>query len=232
MQKDSEVQIHQAYEKRLRTIKVEFFVYRAFADLLFEQQRHREMLRMLYGYGFHPLNDCHILDVGCGNGNLLRQFMHWGGQPENLCGIELREEALQIACKLSPHLDIRCGNAASLPWPKETFDLVVQSTVITSILDKETRRRVANEMIRVLKPEGAILWYDFMRDNLWNPDVRGVKKAEIQALFPGSAIHLRAITLAPPIARRIPQSLLPMFYPLLSSIPFLRTHYLGLFIKP
>jgi hypothetical protein len=57
------------------------------------------------------------------------------------------------------------------------------------------------------------------------------KAGEIRSLFSGLEIHLHRITLAPPIARRIPESLLPLLYPLLATLPILRTHYLGLFIK-
>jgi len=71
-----------------------------------------------------------------------------------------------------------------------------------------------------------------MYDNPRNPDVRGVRAGEIRSLFPGFEIHLRRITLAPFIARRLPESLLPVLYPLLAAIPLLRTHYLGLLVKP
>ena len=76
-----------------------------------------------------------------------------------------------------------------------------------------------------------MLWYDFAYDNPRNPDVRGVRASEVRSLFDGLDVHLRRITLAPPIARRIPDLLLPVFYPLLSAVPLLRTHYLGLLTK-
>ena len=54
----------------------------------------------------------------------------------------------------------------------------------------------------------------------------------MRALFPGYRIELRRITLAPFLARRIPEPLLPLLYPLLGAVPLLRTHYLGLLVKP
>ena len=86
-------------------------------------------------------------------------------------------------------------------------------------------------MRRVLKPGESVLWYDFMYNNPNNPNVRGIKKHEIEDLFPGFFCMLKRITLAPPIARRIPESILPVLYPILSAFPFLRTHYLGLLTK-
>ena len=129
-------------------------------------------------------------------------------------------------------MDLRCGSATQLPWPDRSFDLVCQHTMFTSILDRGMREQAAAEMTRVLREGGGILWYDFAYDNPRNPDVRGVAKREIQILFPQLAIHLQRVTLAPPIARRLPRPLLPMLHPLLGAIPFLRTHYLGLFLKP
>ena len=163
---------------------------------------------------------------------MLRQFIQWGASPENLAGIELRPEPVLKAQRTSPNLDIRCGSAVQLPWPDRFFDLVCQHTVFTSILDKAMKKKIAMEMSRVLRPGGAVLWYDFMYNNPQNPNVRGIKAGEIRSLFPGYTMHLKRITLAPPIARRIPESLLSVFYPLFSVVPLLRTHYMGLLISP
>jgi len=110
--------------------------------------------------------------------------------------------------------------------------LVCQHTVFTSILDPTIKQQIAAEMARVLRPGGAVLWYDFMYNNPRNPDVRGIKADEIRSLFLAFQLHLRRITLAPFIARRLPELLLPVLYPLLATIPLLRTHYLGLLVKP
>ena len=56
-------------------------------------------------------------------------------------------------------------------------------------------------MLRVLKKEGIILWYDFSYDNPKNPDVKGIKKEEIINLFPNCKFTFNKVTLAPPIVR-------------------------------
>jgi hypothetical protein len=79
----------------------------------------------------------------------------------------------------------------------------------------------------VLRPDGAILWYDLRVDNPRNPNVRGVRGAEIRALFPDFRLRLRRVTLAPPHARRlVPRSWL--LAGLLERFVVLNTHYLGL----
>lgn len=196
------------------------------------QARYRETLRLLTAADYHSLSNLRILDVGCGNGSMVRQFLEWGATLENLAGIELRPESVDDAYRLNPGLHIRCGSATALSWPDTSFDLVCQHTVFTSILDSVIKQQVAMEMSRVLSGGGAILWYDFMYNNPQNPNVRGVKAKEIRALFPGFKINLRRITLAPPIARRLPERFLPILYPILSALPPFCTHYLGLLIKP
>jgi len=81
-------------------------------------------------------------------------------------------------------------------------------------------------MLRVLKPDGLIVWYDFHVNNPKNRDVRGVKKQEIRELFPACQIELRRATLAPPIARTLASYSWLLCY-LLERIPLLCTHYLG-----
>ena len=223
-----------AYQKRQARSQAGdgFFGYGDLAHVYRIHERYRETLRLLRAAGYHPLSNLHILDVGCGDGNMLRQFLQWGATPERLAGIELRPEPVQKALHLNPNLDVRRGSATEIPWPDASFDLVCQHTVFTSILDPAMKRQIAAEMSRVLRPRGAMLWYDFMYSNPRNPDVRGVKAGEIRSLFPGFEMHLRRITLAPPISRRLPKSLLPVLHPLLAAIPLLRTHYLGLLVKP
>jgi hypothetical protein len=81
-------------------------------------------------------------------------------------------------------------------------------------------------MLRVLAAGGAILWYDFFVDNPANPNVRGVRRREVEALFPGCRAELRRATLAPPLARRV----VPVSWTLgtvLESLRVFDTHYLG-----
>ena len=121
-------------------------------------------------------------------------------------------------------------NAAELAFPDATFDLVVQFTVFTSVLDSLTKQQMASEMLRVVKDNGFILWYDFHVNNPWNPDVRGIKRREISQLFPGCRIKLQRLTLVPPLVRLLaPYSWLACY--VLGKIPWLCTHYIGLISK-
>ena len=103
--------------------------------------------------------------------------------------------------------------------------------LFTSVLDAEVKQRIAKEINRVLVPGGRLLWYDFAFNNPANPDVRGIRLAEIRRLFPGFSMTRRRITLAPPLGRAIGR-LGPTIYYLASKLRPLCTHYLCLLKKP
>jgi ubiquinone/menaquinone biosynthesis C-methylase UbiE len=201
------------------------------AHLLLAQERERQVLKALKRHGVFELNRTRILEVGSGSGHWLREFIKWGARPENVTGIDLIEQRVAQARRLCPdRVVIECGYAGDLRFPGEVFDLVLQSTVFSSILDTAIKRQVASEMLRVLKKDGIILWYDMRVNNPSNPDVRGIRKHEVRQLFPGCRIQLRRITLAPFRARLL-ASQSWLLCSLLAEVPWLCTHYLGVIRK-
>ena len=121
------------------------------------QQRERRVLALLRRNDCENLEKKRILEVGCGAGEWLRDFVKWGARPENITGIDLLADRVSKARRLCPpSVRIECASAAELPFSDGTFDLVLQSTVFTSILDPDLKRRVAAEMIRVVKSDGFI----------------------------------------------------------------------------
>ena len=124
--------------------------------LFMMQEREREALALLSRHGFTALGAKTILEIGCGTGYWLREFIKWGARAENIVGIELIPEYVAEAKQLCPSgIKIECMSAAKLPFSDGTFDLVLQSTVFTSILDSDMKQRIASEMVRVVKKEGA-----------------------------------------------------------------------------
>jgi SAM-dependent methyltransferase len=219
-----EARIRQAYARRPQDGRDSWFNA---GHVFMLQERERQVLRLFAHEAFDRLDEKRILDIGCGRGQWLRDLVKWGARPEQITGVDLLPDRVAEARQGSPSgVTVLCGNAAHLDVPDASFDLVIQSTVFTSILDATLREAVAREMIRLLRRDGLILWYDYHVDNPSNPDVRGVGKREIQRLFPECSIHLQRVTLAPPLARALaPYSTLACH--LLHAVPLLRTHYLG-----
>ncbi len=200
------------------------------ANLYIVQRREWEILKCLRARGVSSLENMKVLDVGCGEGMELINLLRYSAKPENLCGIDLLPDRIAKAQRLSPNIEFCCGDATRLPYPDGTFDMVLQFTAFTSILDASMKKSIAGEMRRVLKPGGFVLWYDYHMNNPSNPDVRGVGKKEIFRLFAGCDIRLSRVTLAPPIARALaPCSCLVCH--MLEKFKLLNTHYLGAIVK-
>ncbi len=89
------------------------------------------------------------------------------------------------------------------------------------------KKNIAMEALRVLKPSGLIIYYDFYYNNPKNRNVKKVKKSEIYELFLDCDIELKRITLAPPLVRMIaPYSYLACY--ILECSRIINTHYLGI----
>lgn len=201
------------------------------ANLRFVQQRERATLALLRWAGLEPLAGRRTLDVGCGSGGELVGFVRWGAWPTRLHGVDLLLDRLGAARRRLPHARWLCATGERLPFADATFDLVTQLTVFTSVLDAERRARIAAEMRRVLRPDGAILWYDFRLPNPFNRDVRPVTRAELRRLFPGWRCAAHRLTLLPPLARLLaPRA--PLLCALLERVPWLCTHDLALLQPP
>ena len=177
-----------------------------------------------------PLGGMRIADVGCGFGFWLSRYREWGASDFDLFGIDLNPDRAFIATQTCGGCNVQVADVRRLPFRSSYFDIVSQFTLLSSTMGIEDRVCIAREMMRVLRPGGLILSYDFFAPNLLNPRTRRLGQGEIHNLFPNSMIALRRTTLAPPLARaaiRLSNRLANG----LASISLLKTHYVA-FIEP
>jgi ubiquinone/menaquinone biosynthesis C-methylase UbiE len=202
--------------------------YSAFnpAQLYALQQRQRALTALLRRHGIVSLAGKRILEVGCGDGGVLIEYLAYGAALPTLIGIDLLEDRLRDAQRRIPAFRLACADGQALPFPTASFDIVLQYTAFSSILDDRIKSDMASEMRRLLKPTGHIIWYDFWL-NPTNPQTRGIRQPEIRQLFPDCAIAFSRVTLAPPIARRlVPVSWIAAAA--LERLALLNTHFLAL----
>lgn len=195
-----------------------------------ERERTERLTQLLKINGYARLDSARVLEIGCGLGNTLSGMQGLGVKPENLYGVDLLKDRIEAARKLHPEINFKTANAESLDFGDATFELVLAFTVFSSIFDVKMASNVAGEMIRVLKPGGAVVWYDLRIPNPFNRNVRAISRSELRSLFSGCRMELQTVTLIPPIARRL-GPLAPHFYRVMTTIPALRSHYLGLMMK-
>lgn len=218
------IRLRKEYEDRKRRF-ANSDVYSWFnkANLFAIQQRQRTLLVTLKEHNWVDLSRLQILEMGCGGGGVLTDFLNFGVSPQNLFGIDLLADRLLHAKHNLPSSHFMNADGQNLPFPSESFDLAMQFTALSSLLDSNVRQKICSEMIRVLKPSGLILWYDFWL-NPTNPQTRGIRPEEIKRLFPDCYYEFHRMTLAPPIARR----LVPLswgFCLFLESLKIFNTHY-------
>ena len=199
--------------------------------LFMTQTRERAILRLLRGAGFDPLDRFDVLEVGCGAGGVLLDLIRWGADPTRLYGCDLIPDHVdQARQRLPASTQVAVADGGALPYPAACFDLVLQFTVFSSVLDQGLRQRIAAEMWRVLRAGGAVLWYDFRFRRPDNPAVRPIHPREVQTLFPKGSLVARRVTLAPPITRRL-AGWSWLCCELFALLPWLRTHDLILIRK-
>ncbi len=216
-----EQQMNEQYKKR--EDKAHLYSHSAYVSAV--QNELQEALQGLLLKCFRDLSQLRLLEIGAGHGGNARLLVNAGLDLRNISFNELLEDRLAVLRQNFPQNMIYAGDAIQIPI-KDTFDVVFQSTVFTSVLDDQSRKALAQKMWDLLKPGGVILWYDFIYNNPNNKDVRKVTVDELRSLFPNTkAVEIKKITLAPPIGRRVGK-LYTIF-----NLPILRTHILAVLQK-
>ncbi len=200
--------------------------------LVFDTSRKLKFAQLLREYVGAELSDARVLDVGCGNGALLRRLAEWGASPDKLTGIDLLEDRLRRARSLSPNINWQNRSVETLP-DAPSFDLITAFTLFSSVLEEAARVTIANEIWKRVRPGGTVIVFDFRYDNPANPNVRRVTQRQLHRWWPDVAqSRYRSLLLAPPLARRL-APLSPTAALLLEAlVPSLRSHFLYAARKP
>jgi ubiquinone/menaquinone biosynthesis C-methylase UbiE len=190
------------------------------------RERHHAILHLLRHVLQRDLKHLHLLEVGCGSGIHLLEFMRMGFAAQHLAGVEMRPERLALAQRvLPPAVKLHGGDASFLDIRPASLDIVFQATVFSSLPDTEARIRLAETLWSWVKPGGGVLWYDRVVSDSRQPEARGLPMRHVRRLFPDAQLESRRVTLAPNVARTACR-ISPHLYPLLNAIPQLRTHAL------
>jgi 2-polyprenyl-3-methyl-5-hydroxy-6-metoxy-1,4-benzoquinol methylase len=110
-----------------------------------------------------------VLDVGCGDAGVIIAFAEAGAR---VAGVELDEKSLRRGrVRAEEHgvtVELAKSVAEALPYPAESFDLVILDNVLEHVMD---RHRTLVEIRRVLRPGGLLYMVTpkpFALYSLWN----------------------------------------------------------------
>lgn len=132
--------------------------------------------RVLAGLGPHlalPV-PARVLELGSGGGGLLA-LLHERYRPARLVGTDFDPAQVEVARKLltvrwgsiPASVELRAADALSLPFPDGSFDDVFAMMMLHHVEDRHTeyvrRPRALQEIRRVLKPGGTLVYSDMFR---------------------------------------------------------------------
>ena len=164
-------------------------------------------------YRFLVAEGCHVLELGCGLGDLLAAV-----QPKRGLGIDFSEGMVKEARRRHPHLEFRVADVESVEL-EEKFDVIILSDVIGHLLDVET---VLRRLHQCCTPRTRLIisYYNF----LWEPILRvgewlGWKMPQQQQnwLAPADIVNLLHLT-DYEVVKSERRLLLPIGIPLVSAL--------------
>lgn len=105
-----------------------------------------------------------ILDIGCGSGGITVSLIDdYGAQ--KVIGVDVEKDVVKVARDrvskngLKDKIDILLIDKSSLPFNKDTFDMVFSKDSFVHIPDKE---RIFTQVFKVLKPGGVFVFSDWL----------------------------------------------------------------------
>ncbi|HYF04148.1 MAG TPA: class I SAM-dependent methyltransferase, partial [Patescibacteria group bacterium] len=126
-----------------------------------------------------------VLDVGCGQG-LLTVAIAGELTDGIITGIDVNDKGFKILMdnaryeQAEKKIVLKTGDLYQLPFPKETFDVVVSGWALHTLNDEAGRKRAMKEMIRVLKPGGTLAILDQRDMELYEELCHEADMAEIE----------------------------------------------------
>jgi ubiquinone/menaquinone biosynthesis C-methylase UbiE len=132
-----------------------------------------------------------LLDLGCGTGALLRELAVRGA-PDRLSGVDLSPAMVALArARLPAAVRLAVADAAALPFPAGSFDVVVSSS---SFHFWPRPDRVLGELRRILAADGRLAitdWCgDFLACRLYDRVLRLLDPAHQEVLTAGACGEL------------------------------------------
>ena len=107
-----------------------------------------------------------VLDVGCGTGTLAIEVARRVGRMGEVAGVDPGTEQIARArskgARRNLPIDFQIGVIENLPFPDQTFDVVLSSLMMHHLPDSLKHQGLA-EIARVLKPGGRLVIADFKR---------------------------------------------------------------------
>jgi ubiquinone/menaquinone biosynthesis C-methylase UbiE len=157
-----------------------------------------------------------VLDVGCGSGSSILQFLRLGFRPGNLAGVDNSAERVEAARDRLPNVEFHIGNAEELPFADGSFDLVCESTMLSTLDDRALIANIAKEMLRVTRIGGYVMVTDWRYSRKGTGVQTAMTPGFIRQLFSvgeaTSVVAQKTGSLVPPVGRRLSRAAPSLYF--------------------
>ena len=87
---------------------------------------------------------------------------------DEVVGVDLAPSVLAAVTERHPDLEVRLADVLALPFPADSFDVIVSNSTLDHFASHATLRAAVSELVRVLRPRGTLI---ITLDNRSNPVV-------------------------------------------------------------
>jgi SAM-dependent methyltransferase len=101
------------------------------------------------------VNSKKVLDFGCGLGNYSKILKNDGA---DVIGIDISQKMIDKAGTAFPDIEFIKIDECEMPFPNETFDVVVANIVFLMIESKEKMQYIVDGLYSVTKPDGLLVF--------------------------------------------------------------------------
>lgn len=136
-----------------------------------------------------------LLDVGCGNGQILGWWGEKGVSDDRLTGIDLSKKRIERAKNRLPNAQFEVGNILDFELGTQ-FDVVMTYDVFSHLHTREEILQGMKQCQLHMKKNGIFVWYDIYSADHFNPpssvDSWGFNKDQFEALLEEAGFDIQA----------------------------------------
>ncbi|MBE5847928.1 MAG: class I SAM-dependent methyltransferase [Lachnospiraceae bacterium] len=142
------------------------------------------------------LNECKILDCGCGGGTVSRIVAELVGSSENIYGFELSKNRLEKCKKMNGTIHYRYGDVVkAFPFSEIKFDAAMAVFVLSHIRTREDLCSALENIYSSLDAGGLFMWLEINAKTHYanfDADTQGFSHKEMDELAKRSGFELCA----------------------------------------
>lgn len=103
--------------------------------------------------------DTQVLDLGCGEGRVIRHLISKGIRVQNVVGVDVSSKLIEIAQRSTPEAKYLHGSLDEVQLPQGSFDLITANMVFHHMTNSELETTL-ERIYELLKPEGQLFFVD------------------------------------------------------------------------